>query len=419
MRNLPAILTFVSASYGALHFVRLRSPGGMRFMMIRILAGALAPVWCLFGAIGAVTGLVRRRPLLAAAGLAGLAASSRYMVRVRRAAAPHAVSVPAGPLSRPEVRRDVVLRITDRPSCAGEGARPVYGDLWLPAEAARHSGLGVVYLHGSGWYLGDKGQMTGPLFTVLTQQGHVVLDVAYRMCPETDLRGMIADARAAIVWLKEHAAEFGVDPARIVVSGTSAGGHIALLTAFTADRTDVSDVALDSADARVAGVFTISAPIDMRAMVRHHRGMVDGARVVIGAAYDPDIDHDPLVPPGPGATRWEQLRWERAQARRLGGLMHDLLGGGPADVPEMFDLASAGTHVRPGLPPTLLIQGDQDVLVPWEPAAELHEKLSAAGVRSAYLALPQTDHAFELVLPHISPPARAAYAAIRAFLATV
>ena len=39
MRNLPAILTLLSASYGALHFVRLRSPGGMRFMMVRILAG--------------------------------------------------------------------------------------------------------------------------------------------------------------------------------------------------------------------------------------------------------------------------------------------------------------------------------------------------------------------------------------------
>ena len=75
--------------------------------------------------------------------------------------------------------------------------------------------------------------MTGPLFRALAADGHVVLDVAYRMCPETDIRGMVADGRASIGWLKEHAAELDLDPRRLVVGGTSAGGHIALVTAYT------------------------------------------------------------------------------------------------------------------------------------------------------------------------------------------
>jgi acetyl esterase/lipase len=239
------------------------------------------------------------------------------------------------------------------------------------------------------------------------------------MCPETDVRGMMADAQHAVAWLKQHAAEFGVDPNRIVLSGTSAGGHIALVTAYTADRPDLLAPDLAGQDISVAGVFTVSAPVDMRAMLDHHPALIGSAHPQPGAAYDPLIDTDPLVPPGPGASRRAWLRWERAQNRRLNGLLRDLLGGAPDEVPEMYALASAPTHVRPGLPPTLLIQGDQDALVPVGAARDLARQLQAAGVPVTYLELPQTEHGFEIALPHLSPPALAAVAAIKRFLRTI
>ena len=417
MAAFASILSFLSLVFGALHFVKLGSPWGARFMIFRIAAGALSPVWALFGIAGAALGLVRRNPLVAAAGLAGAVASGRYIVRTRKAAEAYAPPVFDALATPVDVCRDVVVRGTS-PLPSGEPCeRPLYADLWAPAGNLRRSGLGVVYLHGSAWYLGDKGQLTGPLFRALAADGHVVLDVAYRMCPETDIRGMVADGRASIGWLKEHAAELDLDPGRLVVGGTSAGGHIALVTAYTVGEDNPLLPEDDGIDASVAGVFTISAPVDMPAMLDYHPNLANSGEP--GAAYDPLTDVDPVAPPRPGASQRERMRWNRAQARRLNGLLRDLLGGGPDEAPEMFEFATVRSHARPGLPPTLLIQGDQDTLVPVEATRRLSVQLRDAGACVEYVELPQTDHGFELALPQVSPPALAALAAIRRFLRTL
>ena len=414
---LPALLAFLSLVFGALHFVRLRSPSGTRFLVLRILASALSPVWAAFGLMGAIAGATARRPLIITAGLAGSLASLSYIRRIAAVTPP----VPDRPSlhrrSAPQVTRNLVFHTVAMPTSCGGGDRPLYCDLWQPAAGAPHSGIAIVYLHGSAWYLGDKGQLTDPMLRGWAGQGHVVMDVAYRMCPETDLRGMIADAWAAVAWLKAHAGAYALDPHKVILSGTSAGGHVALLAAYTADRADLVPAGLAGPDLSVAGVFTMSAPIDMGAMLEHHENMIDSAHPQPGLAYDPLYDLDPLVPPGPGAPRSERMRWERAQARRLPGLLRDLLGGGPDDSPEMFAFSTVGTHVRPRLPATLIIQGDQDMLVPVEPARDLYARLCEVGVRAQYLELPQTDHAFEIAVPQISPPARAANVAITRFLA--
>ena len=57
----------------------------------------------------------------------------------------------------------------------------------------------------------------------------------------------------------------------------------------------------------------MSAPVDMAAMLDYHEDMIDSAHPRPGMAYDPLVDLDPLVPPGPGATRRERMRWQRAQ----------------------------------------------------------------------------------------------------------
>jgi acetyl esterase/lipase len=86
----------------------------------------------------------------------------------------------------------------------------------------------VVYLHGSAWCMLDKDVGTRPLFRHLAAQGHV----AYWLFPETDLPGMVADAKRALAWMKHHAADLQVRPDRVVVAGGSAGGHLGLLAAY-------------------------------------------------------------------------------------------------------------------------------------------------------------------------------------------
>ena len=77
--------------------------------------------------------------------------------------------------------------------------RQLLCDIWRPAEGTA-SGLAYVYLHPSGWAVGDKAMFTRPFFNHLTAQGHTVVDVAYRLLPEVDLRGMVGDAKRAVAW---------------------------------------------------------------------------------------------------------------------------------------------------------------------------------------------------------------------------
>lgn len=94
------------------------------------------------------------------------------------------------------------------------------------------------------------------------------------------------------------------------------------------------------------------------------------------------------------------------------------LGGTPGEWPELHRQVSPITHVGPNTPPTLQIAGEHDVYVSEAQAGpELHRSLQAAGVPSVYVELPQTDHAFDVFFPEISPAAQSAIYDVDRFLA--
>jgi acetyl esterase/lipase len=93
------------------------------------------------------------------------------------------------------------------------------------------------------------------------------------------------------------------------------------------------------------------------------------------------------------------------------------LGGHPQDAPDTYQLASPITHVHPGCPPTLLIQGDKDILVAVDTTRSFHAKLVESGVPAINLIFPWTDHVFDLLLPQINPAAQSALYDVDRFLA--
>jgi len=93
------------------------------------------------------------------------------------------------------------------------------------------------------------------------------------------------------------------------------------------------------------------------------------------------------------------------------------LGGTPEEVPDRYDLASPITHASADCPPTLLLQGEHDFIMPPDGARQLHRKLVEAGARSIYVEFPQTTHGFDLFLPQVSPVAQAATYDVDRFLA--
>jgi acetyl esterase/lipase len=420
--NLVAIVTL---ALGGLVSIRLRAQGGMQFWIVKVCAGALAPFLGAAGALTAVLGLLTRSPITT---LLGGASAAIFAKHVRDTTAPHDGFAKAfGPgwqeaipaerqaqllerrwnwrlpeTSEPRVERD--LAFCTLPS----SERRLLCDIWQPATGVSPSGLAFIYYHGSGWHVLDKDMGTGPLFRRLTSLGHVVMDVAYRLCPETDVFGMLGDAKRAIAWMKENASTYGVDPSKIVVSGGSAGGHLALLAAYAPNHPRLTPADLADRDLSVRGVVSYYGPSDMRAYY-------DNLAWWQVPQTSPTSNRPAEATPKPIRTFGEAGKVLGSLG--VNGQMGNLLGGSPDEVPEVYDLASPITHVGPHCPPTLLFHGQYDCFVPPAPTPVLRERLAAAGVPAINVEFPRTEHAFDLFFLECSPTGQAALYDLERFLA--
>jgi acetyl esterase/lipase len=290
-----------------------------------------------------------------------------------------------------------------------DGDRRLLCDLWPPPPGVAPSGLAVVYLHGSAWSLLDKDFCTRPFFCHLPAQGHLVMDVAYRLHPETDMLGMVGDAKRAIAWMKAHGSEYGVNPERVVLAGGSAGGYLALLAAYTPREEALMPVDVGASDVSVRGVISCYGPTDLRAYYDYTR-------------QDTWVDHGQVPetrPPSPLMSRVLGTSYERLGLGKavVPGAMEPLLGGTPATVPDLYALFSPTTHVQAGSPPTLLIQGKDDVIAPVAATNALFERLVAASVPVVNIVFPHAEHGFDLAFPRRSPAAQTAWYHQERFLA--
>ncbi|MFC5530296.1 alpha/beta hydrolase [Cohnella yongneupensis] len=265
------------------------------------------------------------------------------------------------------IQRDVVIW-TFEPS-----GRQLLADVWQPMQGTKPTGVAMLFFHGSAWHFFDKGIGTDPMFRHLASQGHVIIDVAYRLAPEVNIAEMTSDVKRAVIWTKQNAVDLGIDPDKIVVSGASAGGHISLLAAYGHDHPAFTPADLVGMDTSVAGVISLYAPCDLRAFINHHAGR--------------------LATTGKPATVRAPIQF---QAMNVEQMMMNLCGGMPDVAPRMFDLSDVKTHVAPGAPPALIFQGEVDFITPKAATIQLIELLKEASVPVVYVELPQTDHVWDV-----------------------
>ena len=347
-----------------------------------MIANSLAVYIAFIGVICAVLGSIFRAPLAIGFGLVGVLISAYY---IKQVVASHAdfekVFGPEWLEKIPlEQRRQLsqkrrVLWPAHLPEARCERDIPFWTipdtdrrllcDLWRPLPNTYSSGLALIYLHSGEWHFADKGFGTQPLFRHLAGQGHVVMDVAYRLCPEVDLFGMLGDVQRAIVWMKSNATQFGVDPSRIVLAGGSAGGHLALLAAYTPDCPKLVPDEIKGNDLHVKGVASYYGPPDLRAFFEDGYGKVN--------------------PP-----------------EKVTKIQRDLLGGSPEQRPDLYQKGSPVTYLKPGCPPTLIFQSEHDCGVPVDSVLDFYRKLVNAGVCTVYVEFPQTDHAFDIQIKGIT-----------------
>jgi acetyl esterase/lipase len=411
---LATILSGVSLLMSLLFLIHLRSGPGWIVLFPKITAEGLSPFWAIMGAVGAVLGGLYQALWAIPIGIVGAGIMIWYVWKCTREhkGFEKAFGADWSDQLRPEQSKHMVqkrwtlfLKMKTFPEPAWERDVPFWTipdterkllcDIWSPT-GGNVSGLAFIYFHGGAWFIGDKDSGTRPFFRHLVAQGHTVMDVAYRLCPEVDIHGMIGDVKRAIAWMKTNAYRYGVNPEKIVLGGASAGGHLALLAGYAPQHPELTPEDVRSADLSVRGLISYYGPTDLLDLYLYMK-------------YD-KLTYMPPIPIGPDST---------AKFSDYGRL-DVLLGGWPQDAPTMYQLASPITHVHPGCPPTLLIQGDHDHVTSVVSTCSLHTKLIESGVPAINVIFPRTAHGFDLLIPHISPqspPAQSALYDVDRFLA--
>lgn len=206
----------------------------------------------------------------------------------------------------------------------------------------------VIYIHGGGWVAGTK---EGAILNLLPyfEMGCSMVNVEYRLARVSLAPAAVEDCRLALRWVFKNAKTYGFDTTRIVVTGGSAGGHLALMTGML-DSTAGFDAPKEWDQ--------VNPRLQVAAIINWF-GITDVKDLLSG------IDRQNY------AVSW------------LGSL------------PNREELAvrlSPITYVRKGLPPILSIHGDNDQLVPYPQAVRLHKELSSAGVPNQLLTIPGGKH---------------------------
>ncbi|OAD77746.1 hypothetical protein PHYBLDRAFT_76490 [Phycomyces blakesleeanus NRRL 1555(-)] len=126
----------------------------------------------------------------------------------------------------------------------------------------------LIHVHGGAWRKGSK-NMFKPHGKVLVQENNwLYVSIGYRLAPENPYPAHLIDVKRAIRWVKQSISKFGGDPNFIVLSGDSAGGHLATMASFTANN-PLYQPGFESFDTSVKGVISFSGALDIQA-TRHH-----------------------------------------------------------------------------------------------------------------------------------------------------
>ena len=225
----------------------------------------------------------------------------------------------------------------------------------------------VIQLHGGGWIRGDRPDSSrsfGPFFAA----GASVVAVQYRNAIDAPAPAAVEDVRCAMAWVKTNAKKYNFDPNRMITWGGSAGGHLALMAAY-APASFTPKTCSDQP--KVAAVLDDYGPTNLAEGLTQH-GSMDFTHQWLGL----DLPLPPAASSEEATGRPPAPRWPEPSA--------ELLAKGKAMSPL--------TYVRPGLPPTFIVNGDSDHTVDPSQSAELKKALDDAHVPNGRYIVPGGGH---------------------------
>lgn len=238
-----------------------------------------------------------------------------------------------------------------------EGKTIIYGrvgehelamDLFLPPSGSGggEGRPGVVLVHGGGWRNGHRGSFRWHA-AELARLGYVAATISYRLVGVATYPAALDDCQRAVRFLRKHAAEYGLDPARLGAVGSSAGGHLAACLGVR-DTRDDSDAELAGLSSRVQCVADIHGVHDLVSLVNHKNAPI--------------------------------------------GV--DFIGGPYQDFTSAWHDASPLRHIDDRSAPMLVMHDPSDTAVPYEDSARFAAALIAAGRPVEFLPVPGAGHGF-------------------------
>lgn len=217
----------------------------------------------------------------------------------------------------------------------------------------------ILMIHGGGWRGGGRYQMGLTRWAgYLAASGLAVASIDYRLAPETTYPDSFQDCLDALDWTVDQAATLGINSNRIGLWGDSAGGHLALLLGTSQTREDYPGPRARTPADRIQAVVALYPPTDLVALHEAERRFHDG----------------------PTATA-------------------SFVGVNPEDNGEVWGQVSPIEQVHKQTPPTLILQGTRDLLVPHQQAVDYAAQAKRVGAPHELHLVENAVHGFDRVAP--------------------
>ena len=223
-------------------------------------------------------------------------------------------------------------------------AKNLGGDPWVEYSPNRKPVL--LYIHGGGWNNLNR-SVRNLNFLPYIDKGWAVVNIDYRLLNQAPFPACIIDCRYALNWIYENAGKYKFDTTKIVVSGESAGGHLALMTGFLPKNSEM-----------IIPEKPFTRTLSVAAIINWF-GVSDIEKLM---------------------SYWNSINFTNT------------LVGDTTKKDMIFKSCSPLTYVNSSTPPVLTIHGDADNAVPFIHATKLHEVLNTFGVKNSLVVMKGKKH---------------------------
>lgn len=202
----------------------------------------------------------------------------------------------------------------------------------------------LIFIHGGAWKKGDKHDYL-PYLTSYAEKGYITATIQYRFAGVAKYPAQLLDVQSAVIWLKQNAEKYHINPKKVALIGGSAGGHLAMMNAYTASNS-ISEK--NKFSPKVQALVNFYGPSDL---VHKEANDKPSVEYLIGKTY--------------------------------------------AEAPNLYKEASPIYFISKSAPATITFHGTLDELVPYAQSDRLHKKLQEMGVPSHYHKLEGWPHTMD------------------------